>query len=59
MIVIGDDIAGNFLYMGVNGRPGIYFKDRAVSEDMTREQMIFVRPSFTDFVLDTYLDPEA
>lgn len=54
MIIIGDDIAGNFLYMGVNGRPGIYFKDRAADE-----QMLFVRPSFTEFVLGTYLDPDA
>jgi hypothetical protein len=59
MIIIGDDIAGNFLYMGVNGRPGIYYKDREVHEVMTREQMLFVRPSFAEFILDTYLDPDA
>lgn len=59
MIIIGDDVAGNFLYMGVNGRPGIYFKDRDVHEVMTREQMLFVRPSFAEFILDTYLDPDA
>jgi len=59
MIIIGDDIAGNFLYMGVNGRPGIYFKDRDIHEVMTREQMIFVRPSFAEFILDTYIDPDA
>ena len=59
MIIIGDDIAGNFLYMGVNDRPGIYFKDRDVHELMTREQMLFVRPTFADFILDTYNDPDA
>jgi hypothetical protein len=59
MIIIGDDIAGNFLYMGVNGRPGIYYKDREVHEVMTREQMLFVRPSFAEFILDTYNDPDA
>lgn len=59
MIIVGDDIAGNFFYMGVNGRPGIYFKDRDVHEVMTREQMLFVRPSFAEFILDTYLDPDA
>lgn len=59
MIIIGDDIAGNFLYMGVNGRPGVYFKDRAIHEVMTREQMLFVRPTFTEFILDTYIDPDA
>ena len=59
MIVIGDDIAGNFLYLGVNGRPGVYFKDREIHEVMTREQMIFVRPTFTEFILDTYIDPDA
>jgi hypothetical protein len=59
MIVIGDDIAGNFLYMGVNGRPGVYFKNRDIHEVMTREQMLFVRPTFAEFILDTYLDPDA
>jgi hypothetical protein len=58
MIVIGDDTIGNLFYMGVNGRPGIYFKDRQVSGIMTREEMIFVRPTFAEFILDTYLDPE-
>jgi hypothetical protein len=59
MIIIGDDIAGNFLYMGVNGQPGIYFKDREIAEVMTRRQMLFIRPSFTEFILDTYNDPDA
>lgn len=59
MIIIGDDIAGNFFYMGVNGRPGIYFKDREIAERMRREQMLFVRPTFAEFILDTYNDPDA
>jgi hypothetical protein len=59
MIVIGDDIAGNLLYLGVNGRPGVYFKDRDIDEEMTREQMLFIRPSFAEFVLGTYPDPDA
>ena len=58
MIIIGDDIAGNFLYMGVNGTGGVYFMDRDKDERMTREEMCFVRPSFEAFILDTYTDPE-
>jgi len=58
MIAIGDDIAGNILYMGVNGTGGVYFKDRDKSERMTREEMCFVRPTFEAFILDTCTDEE-